>query len=225
MGCSHSKTQENYPWDANDFLSYSAGWQWTDTKPTSDVGYCTIMTYEGFGYGLTYERVAYFSNPDITYTGDSTNPTGDADDGDNARTIREMKLIYEAYRESVIPSGPDWDDDGLPNDWEKLYFGNETVANPTNIAANGVNTVMETYIAGISPIDPDAFFEASLSDASGFIVSWHSTSGRVYSVFGTTNLSQSFQPLETGILGPRSSWTDTVERAGSFYHVDVDLAE
>lgn len=143
----------------------------------------------------------------------SSTPTGYTSYG----SLGRYELVVSAI------SLTDTDNDGLPNDWERLYFGNETAANPTNIAANGVNTLMQTYIAGISPIDQNALFETSLGGASGFIVSWDALSGRVYSVFGTTNLSQSFQPLETGIAWPQSSWTDEVERAGSFYQVDVEL--
>ena len=184
------------------------------------------MTYEDFDNDDTneYERVAHFSNPDINYTGNSTNPTGDAQDGDNARTMREMRTILANYRDE-IPVSDDIDEDGLPNDWELLYFGGETNATPTNIAANGINTLLEAYIAGINPTNPASFFEASLTNETGFVVQWNATSGRVYSVFGTTNLQESFQPLETNILWPQASWTDNVPNVESFYRIDVQLAD
>lgn len=104
MGCSHSKTQVLQPWTGKLF-SYSAGWQWNDTQanntsPYTQVGYCSVMTYEDANNDGTYEyeRVARFSNPSINYVGDSTNPTGHASDGDNARTMRDMKSILAAYR-------------------------------------------------------------------------------------------------------------------------------
>ncbi|MBL7016426.1 MAG: hypothetical protein ISR84_02595, partial [Kiritimatiellales bacterium] len=109
--------------------------------------------------------------------------------------------------------------------WELLYFGGETNATPTNIAANGINTLLEAYIAGINPTNPASFFEASLTNETGFVVQWNATSGRVYSVFGTTNLQESFQPLETNILWPQASWTDNVPNVESFYRIDVQLAD
>jgi hypothetical protein len=108
MGCSHSKTQVIQKWDSGDFKPYSAGWQWLDTKPSSPkIGYCSVMTYEDHNNDGTreYERAPHFSNPDIDYTGDSTNPTGDAADGDNAKTMRDMKGIYANY-EQPPPTPP-----------------------------------------------------------------------------------------------------------------------
>jgi len=239
MGCHHSKTQsvEKGPtswinWPQN---HWSAGWQWDDTaaastNPSSSYygvdGHCTVMTYQDHHGDSDYEyrRIAYFSNPDITYTVNSTHVTGDVSAGDNARTLREMRTILANYRDEVsVPD--DIDDDGIPNDWELLYFGGRTNANPLALAANGVNTVLETYISDINPTNPASFFRAALTNANGFIVQWNATSGRVYSVFGSTRLSDSFQPLETNILWPQASWTDTVNRAESFYQVNVDLAE
>jgi hypothetical protein len=393
MGCGHSKTQEIQRGPG--LFSYSAGWQWRDTASARG-GYCSVMTYEDADDDgtLDYNRVGYFSNPDIFYTGNSTHPTGDRQDGDNARTLRETRNVIASYRTSsvetlTLPSyndfeetlgywvpdegstpwfrnlgndpglsiasiyessgttqahsddfflmfdaydeeggtafldstfdfsgyhgvslkfwyhmecsspadasdltvqvstdfastwtdlwsgsiGDGWreatvglsayagmmnvqlrfradigseglaayilldditlmetteneidvDTDGLPNQWETDYFGGETNANPAEIAANGVNTVMEAYIAGINPTDPEALFRTSWTNEPGFVVQWNGASGRVYSVWGTTNLSGGFLPLETNILWPQNRWTDTVDRAGGYYRVDVEL--
>ena len=398
MGCSHSKTQSSQPWESDDFRTYSAGWQWADTASSASIGYCSVMTYENFDgddeNGYEYRKVAHFSNPSIDYVGNSTNATGDVDDGDNARSIREIRYAIADYRIALtavtslpcsndfeqtfanwVPDGgstiwfrnsgdelnlptavnggysgtldahsgdyflmfdaahntdgtafldsifdfsgyqdvsigfwyhmecsypslagdltlqvstnsastwsnlwsgtvgtgwreatvdltsytgasnvqirlradigsnwiytyillddisvtgvlnPDVDMDGLPNDWELLYFGGETNANPLALASNGVNTLLDAYIAGINPTNPASFFEVSLTNETGFIVQWNATSGRVYSVFGATNLLENFQPLETNILWPQSSWTDTVNRSESFYQIDVKLAD
>lgn len=236
MGCSHSKDQVLQPWRFYYSLqTHSAGWQWDDAAASegSD-GFCTVMTYQNFdndrttGYGSNgyeYEQVAHFSNPDILYTGDSTNPTGDAVDGDNARTMREMRTVYEGYRESVFELNPDLDDDGLPNWWEEQYYGGATQAVTHAAAANGVNTVLEAYIAGINPTNPTSFFTASGTHQirDGFVVRWAAVSGRVYSVFGSTGPGDEFQALETGILWPQSSWTDAVECSEQFYKIDVQM--
>ena len=110
MGCSHSKTQVDSPWEPEDLYSYSAGWQWDDTLaqstwPYTQRGYCTIMTYEDFDAvsGQDYERVPYFSNPSINYIGASTNATGNAADGDNARTIRNTRYAIADYRIDPLP--------------------------------------------------------------------------------------------------------------------------
>jgi phosphodiesterase/alkaline phosphatase D-like protein len=93
MGCHHSKLQNFQPGPG--IFTYSAGWRWTGTNSGQ---YCSVMTYESGSYfadGVTHTRVPYFSNPSLSYQGV---PTGDAVDGDNARTLRETKGVVAAYR-------------------------------------------------------------------------------------------------------------------------------
>jgi hypothetical protein len=93
MGCHHHKEQNTQPGPG--LFSYSAGWRWIGTDNGK---YCSVMTYESgqyFADGQTHTRVGYFSNPDIVYQGVAT---GDAADGDNARTIREVKDVVSTYR-------------------------------------------------------------------------------------------------------------------------------
>lgn len=99
MGCHHHKQQNTQPgptvwgnWTEN---TWSAGWRWVGND---DVRYCSIMTYENGAYfpdGQTHSRVAHFACPNIQYQGV---PTGHAADGDNARTLREIKHVVAAYR-------------------------------------------------------------------------------------------------------------------------------
>lgn len=229
MGCHHSRTQVVQP-GTNGLYSYSSGWQWDDELAHAlysyKRGYCTVMTYEDANNDGTneYLRVARFSNPTNYYVGASTNATGDATNGDNARTIRNVRTVLANYRKS-----PDLDYDGLPNEWELLYFGGETNANPAATASNGVNTVLEAYIAGLNPINSQSFFKTTADAASnGFVVSWDSVTGRVYGVNWATNLlnSSSFQTLETNIVWPQASYTDTLHDAEfrGFYKINVRMA-
>ncbi len=102
MGCHHHKDQSFQPgptiwndWPAN---TWSAGWRWTG----DDEGhYCSVMTYTSGTYfpdGVDHVSVPYFSNPGVDYQGV---PTGHAADGDNARTVREIKHVIAAYRAEV----------------------------------------------------------------------------------------------------------------------------
>jgi PKD repeat protein len=126
------------------------------------------------------------------------------------------------------PSG-DADSDGIPDEWETQYFGGATNAHPHAPAANGVNTIYETYIAGLNPTNPASVL--LISDfrplTSQSILQWQSASGRVYSVHWTTNLMNSFQSLETNIIWPQNSWTDLVHGAqgGGFYKINVKLGQ
>jgi hypothetical protein len=96
MGCAHSKLQKVQPGPG--LFSYSAGWRW---QSDDNNYYCDLMAYSNGSYfadGITHTRVLYFSSPLVNYLGVAT---GDSTNGDNARTLREIKQIVAAYREPV----------------------------------------------------------------------------------------------------------------------------
>ena len=93
MGAHHHKEQNTQPGPG--LFSYSAGWRWTGTN---NARYCSVMTYDSgtyFADGLSHVRVGYFSNPGVNYMGVAS---GHAADGDNARTLREVRGTIAAYR-------------------------------------------------------------------------------------------------------------------------------
>ncbi len=104
MGCHHHKEQNYSPgptiwsdWPEN---LWSAGWRWMGDD---DQMYCNVMTYTSgqfFEDGIDAEQVPYFSNPDIEYMGEAA---GHPEDGDNARTLREIKHVIAAYKEETDP--------------------------------------------------------------------------------------------------------------------------
>lgn len=99
LGCGHHKQQNRQPGPG--LFSYSAGWRWTGTDNGK---YCSIMTYSSGSYfddGISHRTVLYFSNPGIQYLGVKT---GDATNGDNARTIRQTKSVVAAYRSGCCSS-------------------------------------------------------------------------------------------------------------------------
>jgi hypothetical protein len=101
MGCHHHKAQNFQPGPG--LFDYSAGWRWIGNDGNR---YCSVMTYESgqyFSDGQDHTRVAYFSNPSLSYQGKAT---GHVTNGDNARTIREVKHVIAAYRSNKIPNTP-----------------------------------------------------------------------------------------------------------------------
>ncbi len=116
---------------------------------------------------------------------------------------------------------PDVDGDGLPDWWEIEYFGGPTNADPIATASNGINTVRQTYIAGLNPADPDAIF---LIDGMKPL-HWHAVSGRVYNIYWTSNLLENFQTLETNVSS--GVFTDLLYGTESkgFYKIDVRINE
>ena len=119
--------------------------------------------------------------------------------------------------------GPDLDDDGLPDEWEEYYFSSTTNANPNALCSNGVNTVLEAYVAGLDPTSPNSLFLASITDAPFSCVSWNAVSGRVYSIEWTTNLLDGFQPLETNIPWTQGSYTNQTPLPREYYKIEVRL--
>lgn len=96
MGCGHHKLQTTQPGPG--LYSYSAGWRWAYNANY----YCSVMTYESGSYfadGIYHARVGYFSDPAVLLNGV---PTGDATDGNNALTLRQVKHTVAAYRASTV---------------------------------------------------------------------------------------------------------------------------
>jgi endonuclease/exonuclease/phosphatase family metal-dependent hydrolase len=161
-------------------------------------------------------------------------------------SVVETQMVYAAFAATALSDtnglvgddalelfvtgqgGPaDADSDGLPDSWETQYFGGATNADPNATAANGINTVLQTYIAGINPTNSQSVFDigGTLSSSQG-VLEWTAVTGRVYSVYWTTNLLSGFQTLETNIVWPQQSITNSLisTQPQGFYQVKVQLA-
>jgi len=124
-----------------------------------------------------------------------------------------LKLIEAdtntAYVDSIhITDGQtlaDTDADGLPNWWETQHFGGAISADPDATASNGVNT------------DPNAAFLISALNAmtSEPILEWSAASGRVYTVYWTSNLLNGFGAALTNNLAD-GVFTDATHSAEDF---------
>lgn len=119
----------------------------------------------------------------------------------------------------------DGDGNGLPDWWEQQFFGSAGV-NPATVCSNGFNTIHEAYLAGLDPNDKNARF-GILEHKPGLngTLRWTAVSGRVYSVYWSTNLLNGFQPLQTNYTG--GSITDSLHNATGkcFYKINVQLAQ
>ncbi|MGM0403687.1 MAG: zinc-dependent metalloprotease family protein [Thermodesulfobacteriota bacterium] len=102
LGMGHHKEQLPESEADGGLFEYSAGWRWWG--PDGKL-YSSIMTYpqeEYFADEIESTNVPHFSNPDIYYEG---KPTGDFQDGDNARTLRAVRHVIAAYRADA-PQAP-----------------------------------------------------------------------------------------------------------------------
>ncbi|MBN2684848.1 MAG: hypothetical protein JXR40_06175 [Pontiellaceae bacterium] len=133
---------------------------------------------------------------------------------------------YSRHLLTVAEESPDLDKNGLPDTWEQHYFGTTGLV-PDAVCSNGISTFLEAYIAGIDPTDPDAWFGITGGNARNGTLSWNSVSGRVYSVWWSSDLMDDFQCIESNILWNAGGFTDTVQRVEStgFYKLEVRPAQ
>jgi hypothetical protein len=240
MGCRHSATQTSSPGPG--LFSYSSGWQWDDTSansvwPYTQQGYCSIMTYTDFDDDGTqeYEEVPYFSNPDIDYTGDSTNPVGHATNGDNARTMREMRHILSDYRIPLTPisSFPytnsfeegfgEWRFyDGTAN-WELENGSDVNLQNyPDMATTNAADGDIYLIVPGSGNSNKTAFLEA--------IFDFSALSNPEFSFSYCMNDYYGKEAVETLQVSTNSgsSWVDLWSNSGSsgqtWYQEEIDLS-
>jgi hypothetical protein len=122
----------------------------------------------------------------------------------------------------------DADEDGMLDSWETTYFGSADAENggaDEDWDSDGASNYSE-YIAGTDPTDTDSIFEITdLDTSSACVFSWTSATGKVYSLWVSTNLvSSSFACTNAAIAAtpPINTVTASVEGVeGAFYQVRV----
>lgn len=127
----------------------------------------------------------------------------------------------------VVPS--DYDEDGIPDPWEAVYYGGVTNANLDAMASNNVNTVREAYIADLNPTNPASLFRiVAATNGPPLRVFFLSSSNRLYALNRNTNLVSGVwtnvpgQGPRVGAGGP--DWLqDTNAVPAGFYRLDVRL--
>ena len=127
--------------------------------------------------------------------------------------IRQPSTNWAYLDEINIGQHPDMDGDGLPDTWEETYFAAREGQGAGQLAANGVDTLKHVYVAGLNPTDPAARFAVAgfVRTDTARVLNWQAVSGRLYSIYFTTNLCEPAWPLLSEIRG--GSLTDTVHGA------------
>ena len=85
-------------------------------------------------------------------------------------------------------------------------------------------------IAGTDLLNAQSKFEITQTTRDGTgqtILQWDAVEDKTYTIEWTPVLGELFQPLETNILWPQNSWTDTVHTVETqgFYRINVRLAD
>ena len=117
----------------------------------------------------------------------------------------------------------DSDDDGIPDNVERAWFGNLTRANATSDSdGDGVRDIDE-WIAGTNAADPQSATRLALSIQSrgARLLSWTGQPGRVYDLMWSGDLT-AFVPIAEG-LTPEvpNSFFDSTLAARGFYRLRI----
>jgi hypothetical protein len=106
---------------------------------------------------------------------------------------------------SAVASGKTWgldkNNDGLPDDWQAIYWGTNKLNWPgagARLASDGT-TVLMVFEWGANPLDPSTWLRAQLQNSpQGWYLSWNTRPGGIYQVQTTTDLG-----TWTNLGGPR----------------------
>lgn len=134
-------------------------------------------------------------------------------------------LIVSGALYGEVSGQDDVDSDGLPDSWEVQHFGSSAAIDPDAVSSNGINSILEAYIAGLDPTSGSASFAATTDfSGSGNLIQWNAVTGRTYKIFWTTNLQQSMSLIASNIT--ESAFTDTVHTVypNGFYQIEVELS-
>lgn len=90
--------------------------------------------------------------------------------------------------------------------------------------ANGL-PLWQSYIAGLQPNNAASTLALSVTRSSGqAVLTWSPVSGRVYTIYQSTNVSSGYAPVASNLPATMASWTNSSSGAGScFYRLGVQL--
>jgi hypothetical protein len=115
----------------------------------------------------------------------------------STHTFRLSYQLTDGRRSAVSASatgktwGEDTNLDGLPDDWEELYWGSAPSAWPApNADSDGDGaTNLQEFLAGTTPTDANSVLRAQIvATSQGTHLSWNSQPGYIYQVQMSTNL-------------------------------------
>jgi hypothetical protein len=119
-----------------------------------------------------------------------------------AYTVSDGRVSPLSAIASGTTWGPDGNGDGLPDDWQTLYWGKPlpNANNPTNwpppnaLLAPGV-TVRDVFLWGANPLNPSTWLKQWITHTSqGLFLNWNTVPGSIYQVQISTDL-ENWTPL------------------------------
>jgi len=173
-----------------------------------------------------YDAAIYDSDADLlvdlaetmTYGTDPLNADSDMDGLTDGAEV----AVY-----ATDPLDADTDNDLMPDGWEVANSLNPLLSDAAIDGDGDGFTHFEEYVAGTDPNLAASYFALTNATLAGdeFIIEWNPVAGRTYSTYWSTNLTQGFELLETGMDYPRHSSTNAVYAVEGkcFYRLKVEL--
>lgn len=132
-------------------------------------------------------------------------------------------LIIGLYFVSVNKAlATDSDGDGLSDYDEIMKYSTD----PSDSDSDDDNMQDDDEVrAGTNPNDPNSFFAITNWSVEGFHISWPGYPNRIYQVYWSDSLTNSFEPIGSPIVGPQNFYSDNMHSTNDsgFYKVDVAL--
>jgi len=166
-----------------------------------DTGGLTVSrTQDSDGDGLPdWWEIQYGLNPHFNDAagdadGDGISNLAEFNSGSNPRIADKAPVVGISGIFLVDTGGRllDSDGDGLPDWWEKLYFNDPRVAQPSaDPDGDGVSNISE-FLAGSNPLDPNSRFRVTglqavyQTNGTAVTIRWASFAGSTYSIWTAT---------------------------------------
>ena len=138
-------------------------------------------------------------------------------------------MVTNGFNVEFLVVVSDSDADALPDWWEQLYFGSVENASPDQDPDQDGFPNLSEYIAGTVPTNrlSTLCISPTLNLNAAHILSWETTTGRVYVVQTSTNLAKeswidAAMHTNSAMTNQTMTWTNAVLDANpSFYRVNV----